>query len=51
MFCPVHHVGGGPQQPVVHKETCGTLFVHVGDILRRGIVGGEEKQTVAHHDG
>ena len=47
---PVHHVGGGPQQPVVHEEASGTLLVQVGDILWRGIVRRVEEQGVAHNE-
>ena len=27
VLCPVYHVGGGPQQPVVHEEIGGVLLV------------------------
>ena len=49
MFGPVHHIGSAPQQPVVHKETCRTLLVHIGDILGRGIMRGIEEQGVADY--
>ena len=50
MLGPVDHVGGGPQQPVVHEESRRTLFVLVGDILRRGVMRGIEEECVAHDE-
>ena len=38
MLRPVHHVGGGPQQPVVHEESGGVFLVQVGNVLRRRVV-------------
>ena len=37
---PVYHIGGAPQQPVVHEETGRVLLIGIGDILWRGIVRG-----------
>ena len=50
MLGPVHHIGGRPQEPVVHKETSRVLLIGIRDILGRGIVRGKEEQRVAYHD-
>ena len=49
MLGPVHHIGSAPQQPVVHKETCRTLLVHIGDILGRGIMRSIEEQGITYY--
>ena len=49
MFGPVHHISSAPQQPVVHKETCRTLLVHIGDILGRGIMRSIEEQSITYY--
>ena len=38
MFGPVDHIGGRPQQPVVHKETGRVTLIGVGDVFWRSIV-------------
>ena len=38
VFRPVHHIGGAPQEPVVHEESCRTLLVDVGNVLGRSVV-------------
>ena len=47
---PVHHVGGAPQQPVVHEESRRALLPGVGNVLGRGIVRGVEEERVAHDE-
>ena len=50
MLRPVDHVGGGPQQPVVHEESRRAPLVGVGDVLGRSVVRGVKEQRVAHHE-
>ena len=38
VLCPVYHICGGPQQPVVHEETGGVFLVQIGNIFRRSIM-------------
>ena len=45
---PVHHIGGRPKKPVVHKEACRALLVQIGDVLGGRIVRGKEEQTIAY---
>ena len=48
MVCPVHHVGGGPEQPVIHEETSRILLILIGNILGVSIVGSVEEQGISH---